>query len=84
MPQYAGMIGQFVEQDASSFTASDFNGNFVGWESTPDTNYVTNFGTSNETSTSQASIYLLSVASGTASVNEYQNSNGTYSTKHNW
>jgi len=78
--QYAGMIGQFVEQDASSFTASDFNGNFVGWESTPDTNYVTNFGTSNETSTSQASIYLLSVASGTASVNEYQNSNGTYST----
>ncbi|MGD0735693.1 MAG: putative Ig domain-containing protein [Terracidiphilus sp.] len=81
--QYAGMVGQFVEQQVATFTSSDFNGNLVTWESAPDGNYVNNFGTSNETSTSESTIAVVSVVSGEASISQYKNSNGTYSTNTN-
>jgi hypothetical protein len=77
---HALIAGQAVQQSASSFSSSNLSGNVVFWEDASDNNYVSNFGASNEASSSAALLLLLNVASGSVSGTQYQNSNGTYST----
>jgi hypothetical protein len=77
---YASFAGTAVQQSQSSFSSSNFSGNIVLWESAPDSSYVSNFGTSSETSSSEATLLFITVSNSSASGTQYKNDNGTYST----
>jgi hypothetical protein len=77
------LIGQASQQQVSSFTNSNFNGNIVSWESYPNGGFISNWGTPNESSQSGAEVLLLTATSSTSQITgtDLKNSSGTYSTQ---
>jgi len=78
---HAMIAGTAHQQSTSSFSSSNLSGTFIAWESAPDSNYVGNFGTVLEASSSSAEIAVVTAGSSGLSFTQYSNSNGTYSTQ---
>jgi hypothetical protein len=78
---HALIAGQAVQQSVSSFSSSNFNGNIALWGAQADPVYVTDFGASSESSKSSADIFAATVSSSSLSGTQYENEDGTYTTK---